>query len=155
MKKQNTLLIGVGNPYRQDDAAGIAVVRRLRQRPPKQVDCMECPGDLTTLIETWRGYEKVIVVDAMSSGRSVGEVVRFDLSQQPLPTDVRFFSTHAMGLGEVIELARRLQRLPPQLVVYGIEGKHFGEGEGLSPEVAKAVEDVVRYILQELKGSDA
>ncbi|MCS6950472.1 MAG: hydrogenase maturation protease [Armatimonadota bacterium] len=155
MKKQSTLLIGVGNPYRQDDAAGIAVVRRLRQRPPKQVDCMECPGDLTTLIETWRDYELVILVDAMRSGRSAGEVVRIDASRQPLPTDMRFFSLHAIGLNETLALARALSRLPPKLVIYGIEGKHFGEGEGLSPEVAKAVEDVVRYILQELKGSDA
>lgn len=150
MGKRSVLLIGVGNPYRQDDGVGIAVVRRLRQLLPEWVECIECAGDLTTLLEDWRGYNPVIVVDAMRSGRSAGEVVLLDLSQHPLPADTHFFSTHAMGLNEAVALAYALNRLPPKLVVYGIEGKHFGEGEGLSPEVAKAVEDVVRYILQDL-----
>ncbi len=151
VKRRGTLLIGIGNPYRQDDGAGIMVVRRLRRLLPETVECLECTGDLTALLDAWRGYECVIIVDAMYSGRPAGEVVRLDASQQPLPANVRFSSTHAMGLNEMLALAHALNRVPPQLVLYGIEGQHFGEGESLSPEVAKAVEDVVRYILQELR----
>lgn len=150
MSKRSVLLIGVGNPYRQDDGAGIVAVRRLRQLLPEWAECLECTGDLTTLLDAWQDYEQVIVVDAMRSGRLAGEVVLFDLSQHPLPADARFFSTHAMGLNEAIALAYALNRLPPKLVVYGIQGKRFGEGVGLTSEVAKAVEDVVRYIVQEL-----
>ncbi|MCS6830892.1 MAG: hydrogenase maturation protease [Armatimonadota bacterium] len=150
MEKQRTLLIGVGNPYRQDDGAGVEVVHRLRRLLSEGIDYVECTGDLATLMEIWRGYELVIVADAMRSGCSPGGVVRIDASRQPLPADMRFFSTHAIGLNETLALAHALNRLPPKLVIYGIEGKYFGEGEGLSTEVAKAVEDVVRYILKEL-----
>lgn len=154
MGRRGTLLIGVGNPYRQDDGVGIAVVRRLRQLLSNQVECVECTGDLIALLDRWQGYEQVIVIDAMRSGRAAGEVRRFDVSRQPLPEDLCFPSTHAIGLNETLALAHAFHRLPPKLVVYGVEGKHFGEGKALSAEVAKAVEDVVRYILQELTKGD-
>lgn len=155
MDGRGTLVIGIGNPYRQDDGAGVAVVRRVRKRLPLGAQGVECPDDLTRLIHLWEGFERVILVDAMSSGQEAGTVNRFDLSEHPLPAGVRFSSTHVLSLGEVIALARTLNLLPPRLALYGIEGERFGEGEGLSPEVEKAVEDVVRYILRELRDTDA
>lgn len=151
MTTQRVLLVGIGNPYRQDDGAGIAVVRRLRPLLQERVECVECSGDLAALIDTWQSYSRVIVIDAMRSGRAAGEVVYLDASRQPVAADTRFFSTHAMGLSETLALAQALNRMPPKLVIYGIEGKQFGEGEGLSAEVAKSAEDVVRYILQEVR----
>jgi hypothetical protein len=38
-------------------------------------------------------------------------------------------------------------KLPPSLVVYGIEGKNFAAGVGLSSEVEKAVGEVARRAL--------
>ncbi|MGC8782971.1 MAG: hydrogenase maturation protease [Armatimonadota bacterium] len=151
MATHGILLVGVGNPYRQDDGAGIAVVRRLRPLLQERVECVECTGDLIALMDIWQGYEQVVVIDAMHSGRSAGEVIRLDASRRSLPADGHFSFTHAMGLNETLALAHALNQMPPKLVIYGIEGKHFGEGEALSAEVAKAVEDVVRYILQELR----
>jgi hydrogenase maturation protease len=146
-----TVVIGIGNPYRRDDGAGIAVVRRLRLLVPQDVEVVECPGDLTMLLDIWQGYSRVIVIDAMRSGRAAGEVMRFDASTQTLPANMRFSSTHAMGLNEILALAHTLHRLPRKLVLYGVEGRDFGEGECLSDEVAKAVDDVVCYILLDLK----
>ncbi len=146
-----TVVIGIGNPYRRDDGAGIAVVRRIRPLAPRDVEVVECPGDLTMLLDIWQGYSRVIVVDAMRSGRAEGEVMRFDISTQTLPANMSFYSTHAMGLNDILALAHALNRLPQKLVIYGIEGRDFREGECLSEEVAKAVDHVVRYILLDLK----
>jgi len=49
-----------------------------------------------------------------------------------------------------VELARALGRLPPRLIIYGIEGKSFEAGAGLSPEVQAAVEGVVERVLREV-----
>jgi hydrogenase maturation protease len=146
-----TIVIGVGNPYRRDDGAGIAAVRQLRLSLPVGASVAECAGDTTTLLNLWQGYSKVIIVDAMRSGRTAGVILRFDPLLQPLPANTRFSSTHAMGIDAMLALARALNRLPAKLVLYGIEGRDFGEGEGLSEEVAKAVQDVVRYILIDLR----
>ena len=71
-------------------------------------------------------------------------------TQQPIAREFFRFSTHAFGLAEAVELARALGRLPPRLIVYGIEGKSFEAGVGLSPEVGAAVQEVVERVLGEL-----
>lgn len=144
-----TLLIGIGNLYRRDDGVGIVAVRRARPLLPASVEALEWTGDLMTLLERWQGSH-CIVVDALRSGGTPGTIFRIEAHRQPLPAEGRFFSIHAVGLEEVIALAHALNKLPLELIVYGIEGGDFGEGEGLSPEVEKATDDVVRYILQDV-----
>jgi hydrogenase maturation protease len=50
-------------------------------------------------------------------------------------------------VAEAIELARALSNFPQRLVVYGIEGKNFAAGVGLSAEVEKAAGETVRQAL--------
>lgn len=144
-----TLLIGIGNLYRRDDGVGIVAVRRARPLLPPSMAVLEWTGDLMTLLEIWQG-SRCIVVDALRSGGRPGEILRMEAHHEPLPVEGRFFCTHAVGLEEVIALAHVLNRLPLELILYGVEGCDFSEGEGLSPQVEKAVDDVVRYILQDV-----
>ncbi len=61
-------------------------------------------------------------------------------------------STHSFGVAEAVELARALGRLPARIVVFGIEGRDFAQGEGLSPDVDAAVDEVVRRVTEEAMG---
>ena len=70
----------------------------------------------------------------------------FDVHTQTIPTKFFHYSTHAFGIAEAIELARALKQLPQDLIVYGIEGKCFEAGIGLSREVEKAVEEVMMRV---------
>jgi len=148
--KGGTLIIGLGNQYRRDDAVGLIVARSLKEAAPEHVRVLEESGEATALIESWQGADTVILIDALDSGAKPGTVRRLDAHGQPIPT--RFFhcSTHAFGVAEAIELARVLGRLPPRLIVYGIEGKTFEAGLGLSPEVEKAAQEVVERVLGDL-----
>ena len=142
------LILGVGNSFRGDDAAGIEAARRLRRRAPASLEVRERQGDLTGILEEFRGEERVIIIDATSSGSTPGRVIRLDAVAGALPPGFGRDSTHALGLAEAIGLARALGRLP-SVVVYGIEGKTFAPGEPLSPEVEAAVEEVVERVLGE------
>ncbi len=146
------LVIGVGNPYRRDDAVGREVVRRLRRRALSGVRLVEQDGEGTALLEVWEGADLVILVDAVASGAAPGTVHRFDAAEGPLPATLARGSTHAMGVAEAVELARALGQLPRRLLVYGIEGEHFSPGVGLSARVREAVDRVVASILQDLRG---
>jgi hydrogenase maturation protease len=142
------LVIGIGNELRQDDAAGVEIARRLRGRArPPEVDVYECQGDATDLLAAWEGREAVVIVDSMRSGAPPGTIRRLDASRDPLPSRLRrSASTHAVALGEAIELGRALDRLPARVVVYAVEGRRFGAGAGLSDEVeavAAALADAV------------
>jgi len=145
-----TLVIGIGNEYRQDDRIGLLVARQLKQKHLPQVQVAESSGEVTELMELWEGMDRVIAVDALSSGAKAGALRRFEAHHSPLPTEDFRYSTHAFTLGEAIELARALGSLPSQMVVYGIEGKNFAAGEDLSPEVAGVQEKIVEEILKEI-----
>jgi len=146
-------LIGIGNRFRRDDAAGLEVARRLRLTHPPGVRFFEEEGEPATLIELWSEAEEALVVDAVESGAAPGTVHRFDPIAEPLPLEYFRPSTHAMGLAEAVELGRELNRLPGRLVVYGIEGEDFEEGEGLSKTVQKTVEELVMDLYRELSGA--
>jgi hydrogenase maturation protease len=49
---------------------------------------------------------------------------------------------HLLGLGEAMDLAQALEKLPPQLEVIGIEGADFELGEGMSAAVTGACKTV-------------
>jgi hydrogenase maturation protease len=143
------LVIGIGNAWRSDDAAGLEVARALQDSPPEGVDVLAREGEPTELIDVWAGAEAVWLVDAVSSGAAPGTVHRLDASSEPLPAVLFRVSSHLVGLAEAVELARALDRLPPRVVVYGIEGARFEAGEGLSPEVVDAVERVTAALHDE------
>jgi hydrogenase maturation protease len=151
-EKRLLSLIGIGNRFRSDDAAGLEVVRRLRLAHPPGVQLIEQEGEPASLIESWSEVDEALVVDAVNSGSAPGTLHRFDVTDVPLPAQV-FPSTHAMGLPEAVELARELGRLPARLVVYGIEGESWEAGEGLSEPVQKTVERLVLDLYRELTGA--
>jgi len=147
------VIIGVGNEYRSDDGAGIAVARRLRALFPTGVTVLEESGEGAALIQAWQGAAWVMLVDAVRSGAPPGTVHRLDAQAASVPTGFFHYSTHAFSVAEAVELARSLDQLPPHLVVYGIEGENFGAGLELSPAVEQAVEAVVERLAEEIRAA--
>ena len=141
------VVIGVGNPLRADDAAGIAVVRRLRKRAGLRV--LEQSGEATALLDALRGARAALIVDAAAGGRP-GSLRRLDAAAQALPQGLLGCSTHGFGVAEGIELARALGALPPVCVVYAIEGAHFEAGAPMSRAVRAAVAVLARRIETEI-----
>jgi hydrogenase maturation protease len=145
-------IIGIGQEWRGDDAAGLLVARQLRRMAGARVTVLEDSGSMTDLLAAWQGAEAVIVADAVRSGGRPGEIYQFPVHERPLPAELfPAASTHAWGLAQAAALAQALGQLPPYLVVYGIEGRDFGLGQGLSPEVARAIPEVVRRISLEIQ----
>jgi hydrogenase maturation protease len=140
--RRRTLVVGVGNAFRGDDAAGLEVARR--------VGGHEFEGEPVALIDWWSGCDRLVVVDAMQSGAPAGTVRRVAAHDEPLPPELARPSTHLLGVADALELARVLGRLPEQVDVWAIEGESFDAGASLSPAVAAAVEDVAAAIRDEL-----
>ena len=134
------LLIGLGHPFRSDDAAGIEVARRVRSLPAH-----ERMTASYELMDLWEGADDVIVVDATHSGASAGTVRYYDPLRDPLPRKT-FASSHGIGLAETIAMAEELGRLPSRVLVCGIEAGNLSAGTSMSPAVEKAVARVVRDI---------
>ena len=144
------IVIGMGHPYRSDDGVGLAIVKALRERTLPGVNVVGFHGDAAGLIEAWSEAPNVVIVDALSSGAQPGTILRVDVAQQTLPAGVFRSSTHVLSIPDAVELARVLERLPKQLILYGIEGETFAVGEELSSAVAAAVLPATDRITAEL-----
>jgi hydrogenase maturation protease len=127
--------------------------RRLRERAPEGVDVRELEGEPVSIVDALDGADRAFLVDAVSSGAAPGTVHRLDVSEEPVPAALSAASTHTLGVGEAIELARALGRLPARVVLYGIEAESIAAGDELTPAVAQAVGAVVEEVLAECTSS--
>ena len=144
------LIIGIGNAYRGDDAVGLRVAQDIKKEALVHVTVSEQSGDGISLMDSWKDSDAVILIDAVHSGTQPGTIHRFDVHTQTIPTNFFHYSTHAFGVAEAIELARALKQLPKNLIVHGIEGKCFEAGIGLSLEVEKSAQEVVKRVQQDI-----
>jgi len=151
MDGEKIIVIGIGNEYRGDDAAGLLVVRRLKEKPPTGVEFGEQSGEATALMDAMSQAGTVILVDAVQSGAETGIIHRYDASEQAMPAQFLRCSTHNFSVHDAIEMARTLEKLPQRLMVFGIEGSHFEPGAELSPAVQSAVVEVAQRIKEELE----
>ncbi len=150
-KRSLALIIGVGNEYRRDDGVGVEVARHIDKLGLPQVQVLAHSGEGASLLEHFREADLVIIIDATQSESSPGTVHFFDAGNSPIPTDFFNYSTHAFSVAEAVELARALNKLPTRLLVYGIEGKDFSAGIGLTEAVQVSVDTVVERITRDLK----
>jgi hydrogenase maturation protease len=144
------LVLGIGNPDRGDDAAGLAVARLLRPLLPPSVEVAQAPGEAADLLARLERCAAAVLVDACAGGAAAGTVRRFDVALAPLPAEAFGLSTHGFGLAEAIELARVLGRLPRRCIVYAVAGGSFALGAPLSPPVRAALPGLARRVAAEL-----
>ncbi|MGA9115970.1 MAG: hydrogenase maturation protease [Bacteroidota bacterium] len=147
----SVLVVGIGSPFRGDDAAGLLAVRAYAPCARPGVEVLESPGDAVRLMELWKGRSSVIAVDAMRSGAPAGRIMRFEIPGPPLPLAAfAAGSTHAFGLGEAIQLGLQFGTLPPRLVLLGIEAEHWSFGAPLSPAVAAGIPILKEILVREV-----
>ncbi|HXP18526.1 MAG TPA: hydrogenase maturation protease [Streptosporangiaceae bacterium] len=144
------VVIGVGNEFRRDDGAGPEVLARLRDQVADNVRLVVSDGEPARLIEAWAGASLALVVDAVRADPvTPGRIHRLVLDQAGAE-HVRPVSSHGLGLGEAIGLARALNLMPDRLIVHAVEAAEFGFGVGLTPAVAAATDALTSAVLHDL-----
>ncbi len=154
----SAVVIGVGNEFRRDDGAGPYVVTLLRSAVPESIRLIVSDGEPVALIEAWSGADLAVVVDAVRGSPADAEPGRLhrltvgdgdgdsDSAGEPALT----VSSHGLGLGDAIGLARALDRMPGRLIVHAVEGSAWDYGIGLTPEVESAADEMAIAVLHDL-----
>jgi hydrogenase maturation protease len=133
-------VIALGQAAAGDDGVGFAVLEELQRRGvPRDIELLRVQ-EATALIPLLETPARVVLVDA-AVGATPGDVI--DLTADELSEEgVRPLSSHGMGIGDVIGLARTLSsdRISPSIRLVAITIARPGHfGHGLSPGVAAAV----------------
>lgn len=145
-------IIGLGNLLRGDDAVGLLAARRLRERVGDQVEVVEAEMAGVEILELMAGVRSVILIDAVRGGQVPGTIHRLDASAGPISPTLFPHSSHAFTAADAVELGRALGALPPTVIVYGIEVGDTEAGRPLSPEVARALDEVVQQVHRDTVG---
>lgn len=141
-----TLVAGIGNIFNSDDGFGSEVAQRLARRPLPAGVHVEDYGirGVHLAYELLEGYDLVVLVDALPRGEAPGTLFVLepdvDLDEVP-PLDSHQMDPRAV-LGMVAELGGEIGRL----LLVGCEPAHIGEGMGLTPPVAAAVDGAARLV---------
>ncbi len=172
--KNKTLIIGLGNPILGDDGVGWKVAEQVKQRiasdaryhmpmrplqskivyriPSAEVDCAALGG--LSLMERLVGYQRVILIDSMETGRvPVGSVTVFPLEALTNPMAGHSASAHDTSLLTALKTGRQMGLdVPESVMVVAIEAKNvYDFSEELSPSVAEAVPVACEAVLELLK----
>ncbi len=147
-----TLILGVGSSILTDDSVGLVVAgklgERLRGRDDVDVGLNEEAG--FSLLEESLGYDRLVIIDSILTGREPGTVMRLGLDD--LGRTIHSNSPHGANLATVMELGRQQKMdVPGEVVIYAIEVIDvLTFGETLTPELAARVDAIVDEIAGEI-----
>lgn len=149
------LVIGVGQPWRGDDAAGLDALALLEAADGLDADLRPHHGEGLGLIALWEARELVIVLDAAQSGAPPGTLHRMEAGTEALDARCMRTSSHVFGVHDAVQTARALGRMPGRLVLLAVEGAQWTLGEPLSPPVKAALPALVEAVTAELAAGRA
>lgn len=153
------VILCCGNPLAADDGFGISVFEELKKKELPENAQLICAGtaglDLLFYID---GVDKVVIIDAIRSGREIGTIQRFTRDDIPEPNLVRF-SLHELGLVDVIKAGDMAMQtsMPKDIVIIGVEIEKVNQIKwhvGLTPKVSQAIPNVVEMTLNEVYGGE-
>lgn len=165
-----TLLLGLGNRDRGDDAVGLQVSARVAAglglplaaqgvvaasadagRAHAPVTVATWSGPDLDLLDRWDGHDHVIMVDASRGAGAPGTRRRVVVDPRATAHVGHATGSHAMGLPRVIALGHVLGRLPARIELVTVEAGSVEPGAELTPAVASAADDLTDALVAEFE----
>ena len=146
----------MGNVLRGDDGFGIRVVEALSKNHNlgEEVDIYEAGiGGIGLVQELMKGYDVLIVVDAVEKGAEPGTVFVLKPLEDKgeinnLALHQSMVDMHYADPARVLQLARALNLCPPTVFIVGCQPEYVEDAvEGLRPPVERAVPRAVEQVL--------
>ena len=134
-----------------DDGFGFYVLEELKRKElPDHVELIDAGTGGLNLLSFMENADKIIIIDAISSGSDVGGIYRFTYKDLPDPASV-YFSLHELGLVDVLKIGRKVISMPDDIIIIGVEIERTKNITiELTTKVNEAVPKVVEMVLDEL-----
>lgn len=147
------LVLGLGNVLLGDEGIGIWVATSLQRHFafPPSVEILEGGTLGLDLLPRLQGVERLLLIDAVRSGRSPGELVRLEGDAVAAALDLKI-SPHQIGVRDLLAAARLVGTEPPLVVLWGMEPDRLEPGTAFSPAVLLALPALRAWMLEELEG---
>ena len=136
---KRVVIAGIGNPMRRDDFVGVKIVESLKGKVPENVLLIECETVPESFIQQIIDFNPthLMLIDAAVQGLKQGE---WKLTYPKKLTTATAYSTHALPLRIFCEQLSATAKVRIALLL--IEPKETSFGEGLSPEIEAAAQNI-------------
>lgn len=152
-----TLVLGMGNTILSDDAIGIIIERYLEKTFNflPEVDFKETSWGGFRIIDLIRGYDYVIVIDSIKTGRKVPGFIHHLRTTDLLPT-LRLNSYHDINFITAIKLAEAYnEKMPSDIDIFAVEVENnYTIKETLSVEIKDSIYNCSCLIIDFLKDKE-
>lgn len=149
------LVAGIGNIFLGDDAFGVEVVGRLRERTlPEAIEVADFgirAFDLAYALQ--EDYSAAVLVDAAARGDAPGTIYVIEPDDGDSDDEAGVLSSgHEMTSTAVVQMARSMGRCCGRIVVVGCEPETFGTEDdgigriGLGASVAASIDRAVELV---------
>lgn len=145
------MVLGIGNSIMSDDGVGARVIQFLQSRYIFPTEVILLDGGIMgiDLLPKLEGIERLILVDAVETGKAPGTLVLLSGNEIPLASGTTV-SPHQIGLKDLLTVAELLGSLPAEIVLCGIQPAFSGPGSALSPAVSAQVGHLAAEVLLQL-----
>ena len=148
-----TVVVGLGNPLRQDEGIGVRILKELEERlagRQRDVRLMDIGTSGLRIFDAFEGAQSAIIIDCAFMDQQPGTMLRFTPDEVQSRRNRLSTSPHAGDLLAIVDLARSLGPCPEEIVLFGIEPLALGYAEDLSPVLAERLPLYCERILEEL-----
>ncbi len=151
---KKTLILGVGNTIRGDDAAGILAARALEEKLDSslrdKVDIRQMEDSGVNMLELLPGYKKAVIIDSISTKEAKpGKIHK--LKKSSFSRKIAKYSTHQFGIPAFLEMAGGLKLDMPQVVIYAVEIEPKDEFScEVTPLIKKSIDRLASLAMKEI-----
>ena len=160
-RSPRVLVAGVGYQFLRDLSFGPVVLERLRHEEwPGGVEIEDLSyGPIAILhnLEDRPPYDRIVLIAGVKRGRLPGQVTvyrwdgRLPDTEEEIQARIAEAGSGVISLDNLLVVMTWFRRLPKELVVIEVEGLHEEWGEGFSPEVERAIPEVVAAVREQTK----
>ena len=151
-KENNILIYGYGNPGREDDGLGPALIdlaeKWIIQGRNRNI---HIDSNYQLNIEdafNIRGYDVVIFADA-----SIRDIEDFKITRVE-PSEKIHYSMHSVSPSFIVHLCKKMYGHTPDTYLLHIKGYTFNLGEGISSKASKNLHLAFNFLKEVLSGSE-
>ncbi len=148
--RSGILVLGLGNLIQSDDGLGVRALQRLEsdRRLPRGVRLIDGGTAGIALLSDVYGAHRLLVLDAVDTDTAPGTLVR--LRGPDLATLPGGAAAHQLGLVDLLNALRLLDREPAEILVLGLQPGDLRLGTKLSPAVDAALDKLVEAAIAQL-----
>jgi len=144
------LVLGLGNLLCSDDGVGAAAAARLLElwEPPEDARVLDGGTLGLALLPYLEDARDVILLDAIRADAPVGTLVRLE-GEDVAPAVATRLSVHQIGVSDLLDGARWVDRYPKRLVLLGLVPATIELGLDRSPDVERQLPLLIARAVEE------